>query len=67
MFEWIFFHPGKVLVVGNGLQHYPPHSDFRVIDMINPNMICNISIPNDFISSGSSVGDGMAFANYKER
>ena len=33
-----------------------PHSDFstNTIDMINPYMFCNVSIPNNFISSGSS-------------
>ena len=33
-----------------------PHSDFSTstIDMINPYMFCNVSIPNNFISSGSS-------------
>ena len=31
-----------------------PHSDFFTIDVINPYMFCNVSIPNNFISSGSS-------------
>ena len=31
-----------------------PHSEFSTIDVINPYMFCNVSIPNNFISSGSS-------------